>query len=361
MRDRLTRRRMGSDVDPWTADDPTLNDLIRAYWSSDVDPQTWGDVRETLVDMEVDPDRWRPPVRARTATTLSFDGQGSAPVAFDLPADAALDDGSTGPIRVGNVRVVDADGVSVKMAGTVRVTPVGWAQVSADADFAAVTHLRIDPVQVQHPAVKFFPLRGTATYEVSTPAGDVRTVQLRVTGMLSASPALVTVMSGVNGPRPVQAAAKGLYGFPAAVEKVATAAGRRLAREATRIGKAAMGKDQAVVGFLQTHAKRDGNRAAKVLLAAIRDSMPRIAADMGMYGVKDRTARIGIQACADLRLAAGRIAADLHGRRASEYDRITSFMKTHAAKGKCAYSGMILSCYPDAPGTNVPPRLAFDD
>jgi len=157
------------------------------------------------------------------------------------------------------------------------------------------------------------------------------------------------------------AAAKGLYGFTTAIEKAATAAGRRLARAATQIGKAAMNKDQAVVGFLQTHAKRDGNRAAKVLLAAIRDSMPRIAADVGMYGVKDRTAKIGIQACADLRLAAGRIAADLHGRRVSEYDRITSFLKTHAAKGKCAYSGMLLSCYPDASVVDsAPPRLASE-
>ena len=37
---------------------------------------------------------------------------------------------------------------------------------------------------------------------------------------------------------------------------------------------------------------------------------------------------------------------------------LTSFLKTHAAKGKCAYSGMLLSCYPDAPVADVPPEAA---
>lgn len=361
-RQRLTDRRVrltASAVNPWTAMDPALNDLIRAYWSDDTDPKTWDEVRAALVAQGIDPERWRPPVRERTAATLSFPrpGAGVKPVAYDLPADVNLDDGTAGPIRVGNVAVA---GLPVPVAGTVRVVPTGWAAVSTDADYAAVTALTLDDVEAKYAAGRYIRVSGTARYEVTSSTGDVQTATLRIKGVLTATPTLTTAMSEADATRARVAAAKGLYGFPVSVERTASAAGRRLAREATKIARAALKRDAGVVDFLKVHSKREGSRSAKVLLAALRETMPRVAAaaEMGMYGHKAKTAQIGVQACADVRLAAGRIAAELHGRRGDEHERITSFLKTHASKGRCAYSGMILSCYPDAPVADVPPEAA---
>lgn len=364
-RHRLTDRRVrltASAVNPWTAMDPALNDFIRVYWAEDTDPNTWDEVRESLVDQGVDPERWRPPVRERTAAALSFPRPGtvSKPVAYDLPADVNLDDGTAGPIRVGNV-VVFGHEPGVRVAGTVRIVPTGWAAESTDVEYAAVTALTLDDVDAQYAAGRFIRVAGTAKYEITTTTGEINTVKLRVKGVLTASPSLTTTMSEVDAAPAVRvAAAKGLYGFPVSVERTASAAGRRLAREATKIARAALKRDAGVVDFLKVHSKRDGNRPAKVLLAALKETMPRVAAaaEVGMYGHKAKTAQVGVQACAEVRLAAGRIAAELHGRRGDDHERITSFLKTHASKGRCAYSGMILSCYPDAPVADVPPEAA---
>ena len=354
--------RLASKVDPWTAMDPALNDLIRAYWSDETDPLAWDETREALVGQGINPDDWRPPVRERTAASLSFPrpGQAKRPVAYDLPADAALDNGMVGPVRVGNV-VVGGQEPPVLAAGTVRVVPTGWSGVSVDAEYAVLVGLVLDDVEAKYASGRYVQVTGRGTYEVSLSTGEVRTVTLRVKGVLTASPTLTTVMSDADAAGTVRvAAAKGLYGFPSSVEKTAAVAGRRLAREASKIARAAMKKDAGVVDFLKTHAKREGSRSAKVLLAALKETLPRVAAaaEVGMYGHKARTAQIGIQACADVKLAAGRIAAELHGRKGEEHARLTSFLKTHAAKGKCAYSGMILSCYPDAPVADVPPEAA---
>jgi len=356
-------RLTASAVNPWTAMDPGLNDLIRAYWSNDIDPRAWDEVRAALVDQGIDPERWRPPVRERTAATLTFPWKsGTAkPAAFDLPADAALDNGMAGPIRVGNMYVVGQD-APVKVAGTVRIVPTGWSSVSTDAEYAAVTALRLDDVEAKYGSGRYVTVTGRATYEVTLSTGGVEEFTLHVKGILTLTPVATTAMSVVDADagRVRVAAAKGLYGFPSSVEKTAGVANRRLAREASRIARDAMKRDAGVVDFLKTHAKREGSRSAKVLLAALKETLPRVAAaaEVGMYGHKARTAQIGVQACADVRLAAGRIAADLHGRKGGEHERITSFLKAHAAKGKCAYSGMILSCYPDAPVADVPPEVA---
>jgi hypothetical protein len=54
-------------------------------------------------------------------------------------------------------------------------------------------------------------------------------------------------------------------------------------------------------------------------------------------------------ACSDLRAYVGEVAYGLHSRRTAKYDRITGFLKEHGKTAKCAYSRMILDCYPDAP------------
>jgi len=156
-------------------------------------------------------------------------------------------------------------------------------------------------------------------------------------------------------------AASGLYGFNKATENACESASRKLAKAALRIAKDAFAKDAEVVPFLQAHVKREGSRSAKVLLAAMKEIGPKVASEMrggrpkeageavyGLYGFKARTADLGLQACTEIRAAAGRIAADLHHRKADSYEKITGFLKQHSREGKSAYAGMLLSCYPDA-------------
>ena len=372
MRHRLTQnpttrtRLTASKVNPWTAMDPVLNDLIQAYWGKETDPKTWDETREALVGQGINPDDWRPPVRERTAATLSFPrpGTGKKPVAYDLPANAALHTGMVGPIRIGNVQIVE-QGQAVRIAGEVRITPIGWYGISPDAKYAVLVGLVLNDVQVNR-ADKYIQVTGIGQYEITTYTGEVEPMDFRVNGIITASHDLASTMADADMAGQARiAAATGLYGFPASIEKTAGVANRRLARVAAMIARAAMRKDAGVVDFLKVHAKREGSRPAKVLLAALKETLPRVAAaaEVGMYGHKARTAQIGIQACADVRLEAGRIAAELHGRKGSEHARITAFLKSHSAKGKCAYSGMILSCYPDGPVADVPadaapPRLA---
>lgn len=71
------------------------------------------------------------------------------------------------------------------------------------------------------------------------------------------------------------------------------------------------------------------------------------ASEYGLYGFKARTADLGLDACKEIRSAAGRIAADLHHRRADKYKSLTGFFKEHSRQARCAYSGLLLSCYPD--------------
>jgi len=69
----------------------------------------------------------------------------------------------------------------------------------------------------------------------------------------------------------------------------------------------------------------------------------------GLYGYPTKTARLALVACSDLRAYVGEVAYGLHSRRTARYDRITGFLKEHGKTAKCAYSRMILDCYPDAP------------
>lgn len=69
----------------------------------------------------------------------------------------------------------------------------------------------------------------------------------------------------------------------------------------------------------------------------------------GLYGYPTKTARLALVACSDLRAYVGEVAYGLHSRRTAKYDKITGFLKEHGKAAKCAYSRMILSCYPDAP------------
>lgn len=69
----------------------------------------------------------------------------------------------------------------------------------------------------------------------------------------------------------------------------------------------------------------------------------------GLYGHPTKTARLALVACSDLRAYVGEVAYSLHSRRTAKYAKVTGFLKEHGKTSKCAYSRMILSCYPDAP------------
>jgi hypothetical protein len=69
----------------------------------------------------------------------------------------------------------------------------------------------------------------------------------------------------------------------------------------------------------------------------------------GLYGHPTKTARLALVACSDLRAYVGEVAYSLHSRRTAKYANMTGFLKEHGKTAKCAYSRMILSCYPDAP------------
>ncbi len=69
----------------------------------------------------------------------------------------------------------------------------------------------------------------------------------------------------------------------------------------------------------------------------------------GLYGHPTKTARLALVACSDLRAYVGEVAYSLHSRRTAKYGKMTGFLKEHGKTAKCAYSRMILSCYPDAP------------
>lgn len=165
---------------------------------------------------------------------------------------------------------------------------------------------------------------------------------------------------------------QGLYGFPKSIQAACVSATRRLNQRASSLVRRAMKKDDGVVGFLNTHAKRGESLSAKVLLGAYRDALPQIELDAlrldppenpetmilasthvaktkyGAYGYPAKTASLGLAACSALREYAGELAADLHTRRASLHPRITGFLGEHGKTARCGASRLLLSCYPEA-------------
>ena len=133
--------------------------------------------------------------------------------------------------------------------------------------------------------------------------------------------------------------------------------------KAIKIAKQAWEKDAKVADFLTTHAKREGSLSAKILCAALRDVGPRVASfdktvidvdktagkhTYRLYGFPTRTARLGLTSCALLREEAGRVASEMHARKADCHGDITGFLSRHATEAKCRYAKMLSACYPEA-------------
>ena len=168
----------------------------------------------------------------------------------------------------------------------------------------------------------------------------------------------------------VKTAASGLYGFTKGVQKDCESAIRKVSKTAARIAKQLWAKDQGVCAFLNTHAKRSKSLSAKVILTAMKELGPKVASfhqlrratysphfqpiekmagksGYGMYGFKSKTAQLGLNACSQLKGEVGEISSDLHKRRTAKRENIIGFLSDHKKLGKCIYSKLILSTYPD--------------
>ena len=165
-------------------------------------------------------------------------------------------------------------------------------------------------------------------------------------------------------------AASGLYGFTKGVQKDCESAIRKVSKSAARIAKQLWAKDQGTCAFLNTHAKRSKSLTAKVILTAMKELGPKVAtfhqlrratyspqfqpiekmagkSGYGLYGFKSKTAQLGLGACSQLKTDVGEITADLHSRRTAKRENIVGFLKEHKKVGKCVYSRLMLSTYPD--------------
>jgi hypothetical protein len=156
----------------------------------------------------------------------------------------------------------------------------------------------------------------------------------------------------------------GLYGYTKKVQADCEVATRRAAKLARRVAKAAFKRDERVASFYATHGKRARSATARMLHAALKAEMDKVAAEGGtllskrdkeaketgysMYGMPSKTVKLGLESCMNFRHEVGRIAATLHARRAAKHESITGFFKQHAKAAKCAYAKMLGSYYPDA-------------
>lgn len=173
-------------------------------------------------------------------------------------------------------------------------------------------------------------------------------------------------------------AASGLYGYTKRTQKDVQAAINRVKKKANHIARAIWSQDESTARFLQTHADRSGSLAAKILVGSMKEIDPRVASviegpqetltkgasEYGLYGYRQKTARIGLTACSDLQDYFGREAYSLHTRRAARYDRITAFLKDHSKRGRCKYSRLLLKCYPPQDvkvASDAEPWLTWDE
>lgn len=222
--------------------------------------------------------------------------------------------------------------------------------------------------------------------------------------MLKTSPAqdLLPVEMACGEKYASKTAASGLYGYTKKTQKDVQASVNRAQKHALKVAREIYRKDPRTVDFLKAHSKRAGSKTSKLLLAAMRNIGPKVASSEsvyreglvaglegqsrnpyrnpsqktqweagftdgrenrtasqngkvagGLYGYPAKTVRLALTACSDVRAHIGEIAYGLHSRRASKYAKITGFLKTHGKTAKCAYSRMLLDCYPYAPSPKM--------
>ena len=149
-------------------------------------------------------------------------------------------------------------------------------------------------------------------------------------------------------------AASGLYGFTKAAEKSCTGASSKLAKFATKLATDIYTKDADTAAFMAEHTARTGSKLARMLrseMAKVGPGAPVKTAGRtgnGLYGFKDKTAKLSMEACSELHQEAGRLASDLAGRFGDNQEVGEGFLKKHAKAAKCAFSDLILESYPSS-------------
>jgi len=103
----------------------------------------------------------------------------------------------------------------------------------------------------------------------------------------------------------------------------------------------------AVVGGGYKDGKKVAIKWLEDQMKSAKTASEKEATEYGMYGSPAKVARLGLTACAGVKEAAGELAADLHRRRSAAHSLYTGFLGEHAKTGKCKYSRMLLSYYPD--------------
>lgn len=73
-----------------------------------------------------------------------------------------------------------------------------------------------------------------------------------------------------------------------------------------------------------------------------------VEAKYGLYGYREKTSKLGLSACSDLRHEAGVIASDLHRRRHDKHARISEYLTAHCKEAGCNHTQMLLDSYPSA-------------
>lgn len=87
----------------------------------------------------------------------------------------------------------------------------------------------------------------------------------------------------------------------------------------------------------------------RVVLPYLKGRVQKLAgkSGKGLYGFSEKTARLGVTACNDLRHEAGVIAGDLFARKGADPVRLAGYLASHAKKAKCPYAAMLGECGPD--------------
>jgi hypothetical protein len=78
------------------------------------------------------------------------------------------------------------------------------------------------------------------------------------------------------------------------------------------------------------------------------------AKSYGLYGFGEKVAKLGLQACTDLRHEAGKIAHDLHHRRADRHAAINDFFANHSKQANCQFSRLLSASYPELKTASAP-------
>lgn len=123
---------------------------------------------------------------------------------------------------------------------------------------------------------------------------------------------------------------------------------RGIKAKAVVVARVLLAKDLRVAAFMQMHAARSSDPAAKVLASILAEEMPagrkasaaRLAG--GLYGFPTRTARLGLAACAELTARAGELTFRAHATHQAFHRPMTATL----ARSQDPTARLLLASYP---------------